>query len=334
MKTNIYMMLNEIGTDAEAYPEEGWSETEAKKLNKTVLGRIHKKNKRKKALIGICAAAAFAIAVILPFRGLAVYAMEMLSYRIGAFLGIDKDLTPYEQVVNQSVTKDGVTITLNSVVLDEDELVVSTTETYENKKEKIQGVITGDVYINGVRASSAAGGGARSNDEYTVETVMTYQLDEIDVAQQLNIILNFRDYEENRGGWKFKFSASGEQLAADTQTVELEYQYQLPDGSLVSLTKYTDNAMGQKIYYTKDGDSNDYDMMMKGTDNLGNEVSFYVSTSNKQGGKFVIDNLDGNLSDDADSLTLTPYAVKYPEKSGKMSSDYQKVGEAFTIKLR
>ncbi|WP_315167810.1 hypothetical protein [Metaclostridioides mangenotii] len=37
----------------------------------------------------------------------------------------------------------------------------------------------------------------------------------------------------------------------------------------------------------------------------------------------------------AKSLTLTPYAVKMPESSGKMPDrcEYKKVGEAFTIDL-
>jgi hypothetical protein len=32
-------------------------------------------------------------------------------------------------------------------------------------------------------------------------------------------------------------------------------------------------------------------------------------------------------------LTLTPYAVRFPEKSGKLSNDFQKAGDEFTIKL-
>ena len=75
-------------------------------------------------------------------------------------------------------------------------------------------------------------------------------------------------------------------------------------------------------------------MKLEGTDNLGNPVSFYVSSSNKEGGRFVIDNSAENLSDDAETLTLTPYAVKFPEESGRMSNDYEQVGEPFTIEVR
>ena len=195
----------------------------------------------------------------------------------------------------------------------------------------------GNVYINGVRASGAAGGGSYTTDEHTREVVMKYYLNQVDLAElsrEVNVAIRFSDYEENRGGWEFKFTASGEQLSADTQTIDLTYRYQLPDGCNITFTKYTSNAMGQKIFYTNDGNKNDYDMKLEGTDNLGNPVSFYVSSSNKEGGRFVIDNSAGNLSDEAETLTLTPYAVKYPETSGRLSHDFEQVGEAFTIEVR
>lgn len=334
MKTNIYMMLNDIDTTTDDYSEEKWSETEAKKLKKKVLNKVHKKSRKKPVIAALCTAAALTLVVTLPFSGTVADAMEQLSYRIGTFLGIDKNLSPYEQIVNQSITSGGVTVTLNSVVLDGDELVVSTLEAYDDPVKALEGSLTGNVYINGIRASDGAGGGSRSIDEHTTETVMTYHLDDVDTSRNLNIIIRFNGYEETRGDWEFKFSADGEQLSIDTAAIALTHQYQLPDGSNITLTKYTSNAMGQKIYYTTDGNKNDYDMLLKGTDDIGNPVSFYVSNSDKKGGKFVFDNLDGNLSDNAKSLTLAAYAVKMPETSGKMSDDYQPMGDPFTITIK
>ena len=43
--------------------------------------------------------------------------------------------------------------------------------------------------------------------------------------------------------------------------------------------------------------------------------------------------LDGPLSTEAKSLTLTPYAVEFPKESGRMSDDFKPVGESFTIEL-
>lgn len=334
MKTNIYMMLNDIESDTEAYQEEEWSELEAKKMKKKVLGRIHNKGKRKTAIAGVCIAASLMLAVVFPFRGVVADAMDVLTYRIGVFLGIDQNLTPYEQIVNQSITQDGITVTLNSVLLDEDELVVLTTETWEDSSEALEESLMGNIYINGVRASDGAGGASREIDEHTREVVMKYYLNEADVNQKMDVMIKFNSDRSSTSGWEFRFAADGGQLAADTVTIDLDYGYQLPDGSNIRFTKFTSNAMGQKIFYVTDGNKNDYDMMLKGTDNLGNPVEFYVSSSDKQGGRFVLNNLDGNMSDEAESLTLVPYAVKLPETSGKMSDDYQQVGEEFMVQVR
>ena len=48
---------------------------------------------------------------------------------------------------------------------------------------------------------------------------------------------------------------------------------------------------------------------------------------------FKYQNLDGDLSGEITAITLTPYAAKLPEKSGKLSDDWEQVGEAFTIFL-
>lgn len=333
MKTNIYMMLNEIESDTQANKEEEWSRSEAKRLKKKVFGKVRKKSRRRIAIAGVCTAAALVLVVVLPSRGMVADAMELLSYRIGTFLGIDRNLEPYEQIVDQSVTQNGITVTLNSVVLDVDELVVSTTETYEESIGEEGSELMGGIYVNGIPASSGAGGASRNIDAHTREVVMKYNLDRADVEEKMDVTIQYHTYEGSDGTWEFKFTADGEQLAVDTKTINLTYQYKLPDGSNITLTKFTSNAMGQKIFYETDSGRNDYNMMMKGTDNLGNPVSFYVSISDKQGGRFVIENLDGNLSEEAESLTLIPYAAEFPKESGRMSDDYEQAGEEFTIML-
>ena len=73
--------------------------------------------------------------------------------------------------------------------------------------------------------------------------------------------------------------------------------------------------------------------MLKGEDNLGNPVSFYLSRLEGNKGKLKIDDLTGEISEEATSLQLTPYAVAFPKESGKMSSDYEQVGDAVEIPL-
>ena len=75
-------------------------------------------------------------------------------------------------------------------------------------------------------------------------------------------------------------------------------------------------------------------MELRGTDNLGNEIRFYLGHESKGNGVLELNTALGDqIADEATSLILRPYAVKFPEESGKLSNDFKPVGEPFTIDL-
>ena len=64
-------------------------------------------------------------------------------------------------------------------------------------------------------------------------------------------------------------------------------------------------------------------------------MEFTLSRWSNGVGRMNISTIDnGNLSDDATELYLTPYTVKFQEQSGKLSNDFKQAGEAFTIDIR
>ncbi len=60
------------------------------------------------------------------------------STKIGEVLGIKKDLQPYAKVVNQAKSKDGITVQLNEVILDENCLLLSIKEDIREYKKKFE----------------------------------------------------------------------------------------------------------------------------------------------------------------------------------------------------
>lgn len=132
-----------------------------------------------------------------------------------------------------------------------------------------------------------------------------------------------------------EFTTSGDELKADTSTVSLNNIYSLPNDTFITFNRYTSNAVGQKIYFTSTDNSGDYSVILKGTDDLGNPVEFYTSNYDGTTGKMVVDTTEnGYVSDQASSLTLTPYATKLADSDGEESDNYKPIGEAFTISLR
>lgn len=270
---------------------------------------------------------------------------------IGKFIGIQKNLDDYKTVINKSITNDGVTVQLNEVILDGDELTISSNVIYDKKLSEIYDEKQSDVdeawhgfngiSINGKGLNTGSGGGSRSIDDYTIQSVLTYDLGDIDLSGDLDIKLSCSPVKGNgvtnkkSDDWGFEFKTNGDKLKIDTKEMALNNKFILENGTEYSFEKYTDNSMGQRIYASISNFKMEpiYGVELRGTDNLGNKVNFYPSHSDDKKALFKIQNLDGNINKNAKTLILTPYAVKYPEEGGKIDGEYKQVGKEFTINL-
>ena len=200
-----------------------------------------------------------------------------------------------------------------------------------------------DVFINGKRVSSSRSGTMGPIDEsknlyFAADYIDVKNIDtssDVDIRIKIDEInYHLKDKEESiKGNWEFEFTANGGELSANTNVIPVEYQFAI-DGTQYSLNEYRYNPVSQKITgEIKSKERNNYDIELRGSDNLGNEVVFYLSRSSKDEMVFKYEDIKGDLSDDIESISLTPYAVKFPEKSGRMNSDFKQVGEEFTIYL-
>ena len=136
--------------------------------------------------------------------------------------------------------------------------------------------------------------------------------------------------KEIKGPWNFEFTASCEQLSINTIENNINYDFILNNNQKITLNKYTINDIGQKIYYSIENKTENYQLELRGLDDLGNEVTFYQSYENNENGLL---KPYPQISDKAKILTLTPYAVPFPKESGEANKDYKKVGEQFTINI-
>ncbi|WP_276619489.1 DUF4179 domain-containing protein [Syntrophomonas wolfei] len=336
MEKNIYDLLNDTQVVLDDKYDMTLTKAETKKMKSNFKKSINSSAYKK----AVSVAAAVILTVGILGTPLASYAYEnvnLIVSNIASYLGIEKNLDDYSTVVNQAITRDGLTIQLNEVILDTDQLVVSTTARSDEKIEK--GYIGMDslIYINGKRINGGASGSSQSIDDYTVEEVINHQLDNADLSGDLDVKIMLLSAEVNgdtrRGPWVFEFKTNGDQLALDTHEIKLDYAFTLDNGQRIALEKYTSNDLGQKIYYSKNRQGTSYDIALQGKDDLGNKVEFFMTHEEDGKGIFKLSTIDGNLNDDARVLTLTPYAVKFPEQSGKLSNDYKPVGPEFTIDL-
>lgn len=347
MKNNIYDIINDGKFEDKQYENELLDDIEKKKYKKNIKKMIKGTNRRFKYK-GIAAAIIFAV-IGIGVLGTDVGAQVMIevSESIGSALRVDKNIDDYKTVINKCVSDNGVNIQLNEVILNKDKLIISTDINSDKKLEEYESYHSEQiVYINNKKVKiTGATGGSRNIDEYTTESVMEYDLDslnESDLTGDLDIKIIYTsistlDGNIVRGKWKFEFKTNGDVLKRDTYEKSINYEFELNNGEKVKLERYTSNAVSQNIYASvKDSKSKEsYDMMLKGQDNLGNEIKFYLSRKRQGYIDLKYDNYNKNIDENVKTLILAPYAVKMPEQSGKMPDidEYIKVGEEFTINL-
>ena len=159
------------------------------------------------------------------------------------------------------------------------------------------------------------------------------------VGDKLDIELQYTGFllldQEIKGNWDFSFAASREELALETDKFPIDYHFTMENGCRIELTECIINAMGVKIDFSfSGGEAADYDIRLAGTDDQGNPVAWYLSRIRDGEGRFLLETIDnGNLSDGARSLTLTPYARPMPKESGRITGEYKAAGVPFTIQI-
>lgn len=298
------------------------------------------KRKNRKFKKGLISAAAIALVLMggtYIFGDSVVASVKLAMFDIENYLKINKDIQDYKTIIGKSISNDGITIQLNEVILDHDDIIVSTTVKSEEPLGEMGIDTSGDLYINGKRISNGAGGSSGLIDDYTQEEVLIYHLDKELQDGDLNIELKYNGVYYNdkniRGNWKFEFKANGDALKINTNIIKLDNTFVLENGQKITLDEYRSNDVGQKIHYSIENKDKRkiYSLLLKGHDDLGNEVSFSNTYEEKNSG--VLNN-DVNISENAKQLTLKLYAVPFPKESGKMSNDYKQVGEEFIIDLK
>jgi hypothetical protein len=155
----------------------------------------------------------------------------------------------------------------------------------------------------------------------------------METSGSLDIELKFTADELGTTSWKFAFRADSKKIRADVQKQAMDVNFTLPDDTAITLDTFVISPLWYKIDFTASRNSN-YNLKFTGEDNLGNAVEFYMDNfDGETHGEMRLETLDGSIDKQASSITLTPYAAKFPEESGEAKYDWVQTGEKFTIEL-
>lgn len=139
---NIYDYMNDIKTDTGQYTSETFSQLESKRWQKKMRREIRGPKRRIYAACAACAVLCITALAAGPFRGQVNAAMKSASESISRWLSSgnwEKDVSPYETVVNTKTESDGIEVKLESVILDDRQLMITLTQKYPDKIVKQAG---------------------------------------------------------------------------------------------------------------------------------------------------------------------------------------------------
>lgn len=335
MDKKLYELLNDTENIVLDSDKELITELDKKRMKMNINKKLNTPNPSKKGLL-VAAALIICVFGATPALG----QMEIAFERIEKHMNSNKELDNYATILDETVTKNGITMKINEVIINNDEIIISSTATADEKLQESGIHYSEAIYINGKRADNGGGGSMWPVNDYSVQSVSTMTLEDIDLAGELNVKVVFSGMNVNDknklGKWSFEFKTTGDELKADTKIIALDYSFESEDGQKIVLERLEKNAINTKIYYSSNELGN-YDFMLKGHDDLDNEVSFYVAHFSDGKGKFELQFVNGELKkvlpDESKILTLTPYAVAFPKESGKMSDDFKVCGDTFNIYL-
>lgn len=93
----------------------------------TTFSKSLSNKKSKKFNKNIVAATILVALVVTAFGSIFIAAVKLTMFDIKNYLGVNYNLDEYSTVVNEAISKNGITIQLNEVILYKDEIIVSTT---------------------------------------------------------------------------------------------------------------------------------------------------------------------------------------------------------------
>ena len=319
MKNDIYDLLNDIDNQIDTFETVDITSTDLKNWKQSFA--LKKKTSVKKHTWKKYAAAAAAFIILLggssaPVRQNVYAQSQQIMESLSTLLGTKEDLSPYSTVVGKSISKNGITITLNEVILDGHSLIISYKTKIKDssvlKKSNIKTItelpIDIDLTIAGEPIVESVGICSTPIDKLTSISESEIQLNDSSIlSEKADFTINFSTLDKsNTSIGKLKFAASGKELNAKTTNVALNHSFTLPNKTKITL----------KNYRRLSGD-----IILKGKDDLGNPVEFYLDTADGTNGTFTVDRMTGYISPKATCLTLTPYYNDFPLSSSVNSTE-------------
>lgn len=295
-----------------------WHDAEDRKVTTFRVGKI-----------AVCAVLVLALGIAGIFHQQVEAAIHEFTTRIAGILGVSSDLVPYTEIIGVSQTKEGITLTLEEVVLAENQLYAVFHMEWKEKGMPAPDLnIAYEPKINGVEiipCSSCVWAPEYDEDSKNSQNILVsyvydddslpYEINEIEMEARVFTAEIDLEHEINDGiPFTFQFSASKEELQKDTYSIEVDYELKASDGVSLRLHRFQFNKVFSRISASPNeeflGKMSEMEYILLGTDSEGNTVRYEMSGGSE--GNLIFESVGMPPAEDSQWVELQLYQLKVP----------------------
>lgn len=331
--------LNDVKVDLSEYMNEGLNDIEKQQIKNNVKKSLGKGKYHKGKKIAIALFAVMALVGIMNKSVISTTA-ETIATKIEKLFSKnpvknfknyeDTNAEQYTTVVEQKVTDNGLTITLNELIFDYKEILITYSITGENNPEHNLDA-NPKVFINGQEIKRRGISGSYSDKDKSLKIFTLEPRSDITEVGEFDVKVVFGgkdDFKQDKiieeGKWEFKFKASNKAVVEATKEHNLNKEIKLSSGTIINIGRVITTPISTTIEYTaKD--------IAKGDFNKDSVPNFIIKDSNgnnlKSMGLSWRHNVEynkalgmvrfRNVNENATSLNITPgiFGDNYNENS-------------------
>ena len=206
-------------------------------------------------------------------------AWEQITSWIQTALGINENVESYIDSVGKTITKNGISITLDEIAADKENLWVAISDNINDSKEK-ETILLTEVEINGKAAQLDGTYALEKKENGTDGQVCHYRLEDTTIKDNTADIkmkvwlfdpteMDTADTEDT-DDYIFEFSSNWEELEKNTINVNVNKKIKISPNQNLTISKMSLNDLASTIYGNLDNKEYE-DYYLIGTDDKGNQ---------------------------------------------------------------
>lgn len=340
---NLYEMLNVRGLDLTCYEEIPLSQNEKNIYLKKAHCTIRSKKRGGAVKRAVIAAAIILglISIVQQVDKIALADIPIVGNMLEEYLHRqDNSLADYKQVLNTSITDQGITATLNEVLINEDQIFISTTFTSKSIDWNSLSMPKLEISVNGTPLSgiNIIKGQKKVISPDSVNFLSIAELKELDPNTNNHIELKYTEIinkvsrqQSIKGNWCFNFQARTETLLSQTRTILINRNIKIKNGQQeinVLIENLEISPLSATLNYRclHNNDCSEIKFTMTDNNGLNLENNPWASSNERQK-EFQ------PLNKDVKALIITPYITRPLHNHNGQIYDRTIKGESIEIKI-